>query len=152
MSTLFEASLKVLTSMGLGFNKPVPHRAWKLLCMAESNRPTPWGRETWHLIGNALGSSLADAMQPTQGEGQRSSADYRNGSDIESDNADYDRMTQQALQRGGPGLRESATNAEVMAYRMREAGFDGDMVPTGGDMPAGPGLTGRPRPLTFKPL
>lgn len=91
-------------------------------------------------------------MQPTQGEGPWSSADYRNGSDIDSDNAYYDRMTQQALQRGGPGLSDSATNAEVMAYRMREAGFDGDMVPTGGAMPAGPGLTVKPRPLAFKPL
>jgi len=103
-------------------------------------------------FGNALGQGLVDSMQPTQGEGPWSSADYRNGSDIESDNAYYDRMTQQALQRGGQGLSDSATNAEVMAYRMREAGFDGDMVPTGGATPAGPGLTVRPRPLAFKQL
>jgi hypothetical protein len=37
-------------------------------------------------FGNALGSSIAEGMQPTQGQGPWSSADYRNGSDIDSDN------------------------------------------------------------------
>jgi YD repeat-containing protein len=37
-------------------------------------------------VGNALGEGLADAMRPTQGQGPWSSADYRNGSDIDSDN------------------------------------------------------------------
>ena len=77
--------------------------------------------------------------------GPYSSADYRNGSDIESDNAYYDRITQQALQNGGPGLSDSANEAEVMAYRMREAGFDGEMTRTGGRLQLDPGSTDDPR-------
>lgn len=37
-------------------------------------------------FGNALGQGLVDSMQPTQGQGPWSSADYRNGADIDSDN------------------------------------------------------------------
>jgi hypothetical protein len=70
-------------------------------------------------------------MQPTQGEGPWSSADYRNGSDVESDNAYYGRVMQQALRDAGPGLSESASREEFSAYARREAGFsDDDFVQT----------------------
>ena len=61
-------------------------------------------------VGDAVGGSLADEMQPS--------------------------MTPQALRSAGLGLSDSATNADVMAYRMREAGFDGEMVATAGRAPA----------------
>ena len=112
-------------------------------------------------FGNALGGSLAGANgQQAQGVGPWSDADYRNGSDIQddnynpayessyrngsdlqSDNVYYDRMTHRALASGGPTISDSATNAEVMAYNMRqrEYGPDWKMTPvadTGAVKPA----------------
>lgn len=49
-------------------------------------------------FGNALASSLAEASRPeTQGVGPYSAADYRNGSDIESDNYTTARQAEQQM-------------------------------------------------------
>ncbi|GAB2731374.1 hypothetical protein GCM10027195_44260 [Comamonas sediminis] len=95
-------------------------------------------------FGNALGSSLADAIgqqSPTQesfrrtenaqaaavqGYGPWSDLNYRNGSDIASDDPYYDRMTQQALARLGPEISDTATNAEILAYNLKTQGFGDD--------------------------
>ncbi len=120
------------------------------------------GPDDWtDAFGNALGGSLAGANgQQAQGVGPWSDADYRNGSDIQddnynpayessyrngsdlrSDNVYYDRMTHRALASGRPTISDSATNAEVMAYNMRqrEYGPDWKMTPvadTGAVKPA----------------
>jgi len=57
-------------------------------------------------FGNALASSLVEAMNaPTQGIGPWSAVDYRNGSDIESDNATAERQRREALYSLSAGQR-----------------------------------------------
>ncbi|BFO60919.1 hypothetical protein AVXHC21_28140 [Acidovorax sacchari] len=84
-------------------------------------------------FGNALGHSLADVMskpgtQPDelQGIGPWSERDYVNGSDLESDNAYYSRQKEHILARGGSSISDSVTPAEMMAYRMQQAGYGDD--------------------------
>ena len=58
-------------------------------------------------FGNALGQGLVDEMQPqTQGVGPWSDVDYRNGSDVDSDNAAAEQQRRDALYGlGGRGAR-----------------------------------------------
>ena len=65
-------------------------------------------------------------MEVAQGFGPWSAADYRNGSDVQSDNAYYDRITQQAVFRSGPYLTDTSTSAEILAYDLKTQGFGDD--------------------------
>ena len=103
--------------------------AWALacgrVCLRFGGRP--------NAFGNALGQGFVDSMRPTQGVGAYAAVDYRNEMAKASDNAYYDRVIGQSLSRPSSGLTDTSTDAEVMAYQMREAGFNGDMVPTAGN-------------------
>ncbi|SFP82623.1 YD repeat-containing protein, partial [Variovorax sp. PDC80] len=94
-------------------------------------------------VGEALGDSIvARTPQETQGVGPWSRRDYRNGSDIQDDNYNsayeyghrngsdrqsdndyYERMTRRALALSKDSIFEAATDAEVMAFNMRQRGF-----------------------------
>ncbi|WP_457323200.1 hypothetical protein, partial [Roseateles sp. P5_E11] len=76
-----------------------------------------WSGQGLGAFGNALGSSLAEASRPeTQGVGPYSSADYRNGSDIESDNYTAAREAEQQMLANNRTVLNAANVAADPSY------------------------------------
>jgi len=108
-------------------------------------------------LGNVLGDSIAGGMQPRQGVGPWSAADYRNGSDVESDLAYDARRAQEGANQSDVILARRA--AELSAASLTQAqvralqGGAGPLTDTAAqqwlafeDEPIGPAANGRQLP------
>jgi hypothetical protein len=110
-------------------------------------------------VGNALGNSIADSMQSpsqaeTQGQGPYSDLNYRNGSDIDSDNAYEARRSQEwadqsddiIFRRGEELAEANGLNGVKLAdgsIRLPNGRVLNPSVTVTGDMPPGASSDGR---------
>jgi hypothetical protein len=81
------------------------------------------------VFGNALGEGLVDAAsRPAYEAAMHTPEPWPTGGDSEYVQR-YSRI-QELLSKSGPPISETDTDAQVLAWKLKQAGYDGELVPT----------------------